>query len=87
MLKSLLPFSIASKLEMILVECCESMEKVVSFEFDAEYFDFRGMPGYEFPKLKRISLMNLPKLIGWSGAHWNSTGSASTLFNKMVHTI
>lgn len=83
-LKSLLSFCVADKLEMILVECYESMEKVVSFE-RIDVFYSKSMTSYKFPNLKRMSLMNLPKLIRMCPQQpQTNTDSVSTLFNKKV---
>ncbi|KAF3457791.1 hypothetical protein FNV43_RR02450 [Rhamnella rubrinervis] len=68
-LKSLLPLSVAKKLEKIVVESCNAMEEVVTL------LERQGVVNselavnqcIEFPKLKEMKLSNLPKLIGfWS---------------------
>ena len=61
-LKSLLPLSIAKKLEKIEVRGCNTMEEVVTYSADHDHHD-----SIEFPKLKEMRLTGLPKLIGfWS---------------------
>ncbi|KAF3457794.1 hypothetical protein FNV43_RR02453 [Rhamnella rubrinervis] len=59
-LKSLLPLSIAKKLEKIEVDYCSIMEEVVTYSADQDHHD-----SIEFPKLKEMKLVDLPNLIGF----------------------
>ncbi|KAF3457880.1 hypothetical protein FNV43_RR02540 [Rhamnella rubrinervis] len=81
-LKSLLPLSIAKKLEKIKVNSCSTMEDVVTYSADHDHHD-----SVEFPKLREMRLSGLPNLIGfWSECEDQEILSAtkSILFNKKV---
>ncbi|KAF3457889.1 hypothetical protein FNV43_RR02549 [Rhamnella rubrinervis] len=81
-LKSLLPLSIAKKLEEIGVRSCRTIEEVVTYSADQDHHD-----SIEFPKLKEMSLRGLPNLIGfWSECEDQELLSAtkSLLFNEKV---
>ncbi|KAF3457900.1 hypothetical protein FNV43_RR02560 [Rhamnella rubrinervis] len=81
-LKSLLPLSIAKKLERIEVYYCSIMEEVVTYSADQDHHD-----SIEFPKLKEMRLSGLPNLIGfWLECEDQELLSAtkSLLFNEKV---
>ncbi|KAF3457897.1 hypothetical protein FNV43_RR02557 [Rhamnella rubrinervis] len=79
-LKSLLPLSIAKKLEKIKVYSCSTMEEVVTYSADQDHHH-----SIEFPKLKDMRLSGLPNLIGfWSECEDQGSATKSLLFNKKV---
>ncbi|KAL5575951.1 hypothetical protein UlMin_017650, partial [Ulmus minor] len=79
-LKNVVQFSIAKRLEEITVLYC-SMIKEIVFQSEDENESQHIIPEVEFPRLRRLSLERLPKLVQFFWSHVETGTSVSSMLD------